>query len=392
MLLNHSGNIMSGWSNYSGKVTMYEIDESQMGNRVAKSYGNYAYDLWSIGVKTLLSISPSLMSSYVKVQRVYGNCCSGLLYFFRTSKKWAAIKMYSNGLGNQVSSHSLSKLNPKFITGFTDAEGSFMLKLTDGINGKMQPDFTIGLHIKDVALLREIKDYFGVGTLRLTNNACYWSVRNIKELVAVIIPHFDSYPLQTRKMADFLMFKKGVLLMDAKKHRGKKGFQFLVNLKASMNWGLKENSLSSFPLTNAVVRPLVSFTLPIDPHWLAGFVTGDGSFTYRLAVQASLKQGVRVRLRFNLTQHERDTALINAIMELLGCGSTYLNKGCISYNVDGFLDNINKIVPFFTDYPVLGNKGKQFGVWLKAIVLIKENKHITTEGLNELKALKSELD
>ena len=288
-----------------------------------------------------------------------------------------------------------------------------MLKLTDGINGKMQPDFTIGLHIKDVALLREIKDYFGVGTLRLTNNACYWSVRNIKELVAVIIPHFDSYPLQTRKMADFLMFKKGVLLMDAKKHRGKKGFQFLkkgfqflkkgfqflkkgfqflVNLKASMNWGLKENSLSSFPLTNAVVRPLVSFTLPIDPHWLAGFVTGDGSFTYRLAVQASLKQGVRVRLRFNLTQHERDTALINAIMELLGCGSTYLNKGCISYNVDGFLDNINKIVPFFTDYPVLGNKGKQFGVWLKAIVLIKENKHITTEGLNELKALKSELD
>lgn len=67
-------------------------------------------------------------------------------------------------------------------------------------------------------------------------------------------------------------------------------------------------------------------------------------------------------MRFNITQHKRDTALIDAIMVLLGCGSTYLNKECISYNVYGFEDNINKILPFFTDYPVLGSKGKQFGV------------------------------
>lgn len=78
--------------------------------------------------------------------------------------------------------------------------------------------------------------------------------------------------------------------------------------------------------------------------------------------QASVKTGYRVRLRFNLTQHMRDEALVNEFIPFFGCGSVYLNGAAFSYNVYGFDRNINKIVPFFQKYPVLGAKAAQFNV------------------------------
>jgi hypothetical protein len=50
-----------------------------------------------------------------------------------------------------------SSLNPWFLTGFTDGDGSFSIIVSKDIKGKLlckvQPVFTIGLHGKDLPLL-----------------------------------------------------------------------------------------------------------------------------------------------------------------------------------------------------------------------------------------------
>ena len=59
-----------------------------------------------------------------------------------------------------------SSLNPWFITGFTDGDGSFTVNIAKkktGIGWKVQPAFSIGLDIKDLPLLEKIKKFFNVG-------------------------------------------------------------------------------------------------------------------------------------------------------------------------------------------------------------------------------------
>ena len=54
------------------------------------------------------------------------------------------------------------KLNPWFITGFTDAEGCFSFGIKPDANSKLKwrtsPLFVIKLHIKDIAILELIKN------------------------------------------------------------------------------------------------------------------------------------------------------------------------------------------------------------------------------------------
>lgn len=63
-------NVDKKYDNSIAKVTSHEINESAMGNRVAKSDSNYIE----------YNFSQSLFSLFVKVQRVYGSTCIGLSF------------------------------------------------------------------------------------------------------------------------------------------------------------------------------------------------------------------------------------------------------------------------------------------------------------------------
>jgi len=99
------------------------------------------------------------------------------------------------------------KLNPWFVTGFTDAEGSFSTIVAKSDNLKVQWQarlfFQISLHVKDKILLEQIKDFFGVGEIySKTSDSIIYSVKSIKDLT-IIIDHFEKYPLITQKRADY---------------------------------------------------------------------------------------------------------------------------------------------------------------------------------------------
>ena len=59
-------------------------------------------------------------------------------------------------------------INPLWLTGFIDGEGSFFISIyknTNKVGWAVKPEFQIRLHIKDKDLLEEIKNYFQVGNL-----------------------------------------------------------------------------------------------------------------------------------------------------------------------------------------------------------------------------------
>lgn len=127
----------------------------------------------------------------------------------------------------------VSKISPYFVTGLTDAEGSFSIKMSKvNSSWRAQLSFSIGMHIRDKDLLVQFSKFFGVGTLRTTNNTIYYTVRSINDLM-VVVSHFKNYPLQTKKGADFELFCKALDIMKNKTHLS--NIEYIVALKASIN-------------------------------------------------------------------------------------------------------------------------------------------------------------
>ncbi|KAF1107978.1 hypothetical protein B8V09_03490 [Streptococcus agalactiae] len=154
-----------------------------------------------------------------------------------------------------------TKLHPFFVTGFTDAEGSFMIIIDKSNRTKLgyqvRGRYSINLHKIDLQLLCQIKDYFGVGSIVEYKESVSYVVTNLKELIDVIIPHFDKYPLITQKRADYELFKKAITLLKNKEHLIDEGFLKIINLKFYMNKGLSDTLKAAFPNTDPVPRPLV---------------------------------------------------------------------------------------------------------------------------------------
>ena len=103
-------------------------------------------------------------------------------------------------------------MNPFFITGLTDAEGSFIVGVVSNNNYKtgwnIKARFQIALHNKDIDLLLQIQSYFGVGKIgKHTAESVIYRVESIKEL-EIIINHFGSYGLITQKWSDYQLFKQ----------------------------------------------------------------------------------------------------------------------------------------------------------------------------------------
>lgn len=107
-----------------------------------------------------------------------------------------------------VQTSTVLVLEPWFIVGFVDGEGSWGLSISKDSTRKLGyaigPQFTIGVHACDLPLLKRIANQFGVGYISSgPNNLVRWQVSSIPDLVNVIIPFFDKYPLISQKQADF---------------------------------------------------------------------------------------------------------------------------------------------------------------------------------------------
>jgi hypothetical protein len=210
-----------------------------------------------------------------------------------------------------------------------------------------------------------------------------------------VIKHFDKYPLITFKLADYLLFKEVVGMIQLKEHLTKDGLDKIVAIKASINRGLSQSEelKTAFPHVIPVNRPLV--TLPaleakktFDPNWLAGFTSGEGCFILNLFKSSAYKTGFKVQLRFQITQHSRDEALFRSLIEYFGCGNVYFREGAVDFIVQKSSDLDSKIIPFFHKYPIVGEKSLNFKDFCQVVELIKQKKHLTQSGLDLILKIK----
>lgn len=355
------------------------------------------------------SKSDSLIS--VKEQRVDGfstlrwrgkvySECQGNLVFMHNNYVFRQKMCFNHFYSSKVrySSYATSsKLNPYYISGFTDGEGCFFVGVSPDskykTKFKVKATFQVGVHIKDIALLEEIKQFFNVGNIsKLGEESVQYRVSAINDL-NVIINHFDEFSLLTYKQLDFLLFKEVVELIRGKKHLSLEGLNRIISIKASLNSEELSDKLNlTFPYTVSALKPKAYDKKIKSLHWLAGFTDAEGCFFIALKKSVLSKLGETVWLRFILTQHLRDKDLLESIICTLGCGRYITKSGYGEIIVEKFSDIYEKIIPIFEEFKLQGIKTKEFEDFKKAALIIKDKTHLTREGLDEIKKIKGRMN
>jgi hypothetical protein len=59
-----------------------------------------------------------------------------------------------------------------------------------------------------------------------------------------------------------------------------------------------------------------------------------------------------------------------------------------TFTVSSLSDLVNKIIPFFEKYPLQGSKRLDFIDFCKIANLMKEKRHLTMEGLEDIRKIK----
>lgn len=382
-----------GKSNAFYMVTSQKMSENEMGYRGSKS----------IIFKSLIVKEQRVDGSYINsnflasqpktlIQNSMLRCT---LTGFERSYQVKALSSITNKRFYSSKGEN-SKLNPWAVVGFIDAEGSFMVRVRKNSKYKtgwlVVAIFSVTVDKKDLFLLESLKTFFGgLGSIKKSGNSTFsYRIESSEQLTKIILPFFDKYSLITEKLGDYLLFKKVLELMGTKEHLTQRGLEKIVSLKASINKGLSEELQAAFPQCVPTPRPEINNKLIPDPFWLAGFVSGDGSFKSILKKSESIKVGFQSILVFQITQHARDVKLMESLISYLGCG--FIEKDSrgpwLYYTVTNFSDIQGKIIPFFHQYKIIGSKYGDYMDWCKIALIMQNKNHLTPEGLNEIRALK----
>jgi len=78
-----------------------------------------------------------------------------------------------------------------------------------------------------------------------------------------------------------------------------------------------------------------------------------------------------------------------SLIEYLDCGNIYKTRDLFSYQVTKIADIDEKIIPFFTKFPVLGVKAKDFVDFCRVVVLMKDDKLSKSDKLEQISRIKS---
>jgi hypothetical protein len=136
----------------------------------------------------------------------------------------------------------------------------------------------------------------------------------------------------------------------------------------------------------------------LSPHFVAGFVAGEGCFCVSVSKHQTLKRRIEVRPEFEIELRADDAAILEKIRNLIGCGTIYrLDYKRYKWaphaklKVSNIIDLKNKIIPFFTKYPLQAKKARSFALWAEIVEMVYQKKHLDYSGFQKILKLRGRM-
>ena len=126
----------------------------------------------------------------------------------------------------------------------------------------------------------------------------------------------------------------------------------------------------------------------LDPHWVVGFVDGEGCFHIGINPHAEMKAGHQVLPEFTVVQHERDAQVLHGLKAFFGCGVVRVNHGDrLAYRVRSLEHLRERIVPFFLSHPLKTKKNVDFLKFRDVLLLMERGEHLTPQGVEKIRSI-----
>lgn len=128
-----------------------------------------------------------------------------------------------------------------YISGYVDGEGCFCVSFQPSkrhrFGWEVRPSFSVSQNADRSQLLYIILREWKCGHIRpdRSDNTLKYEVRNIQDLVQVVLPHFRKFPLLSAKQTDVEIFDAICQLVLSRKHLELSGLEQIVRLAVKMN-------------------------------------------------------------------------------------------------------------------------------------------------------------
>ena len=114
---------------------------------------------------------------------------------------------------------------------------SFSVRSKMRIGIEVRPSFAVAQHQRSKETIYLLKTFFDCGSVRFntSDNTYKYEVRSLDDLINVIIPHFEHYPLHTSKQNDFERLRSICMLMKSRAHQTSDGITRMIESAYQMN-------------------------------------------------------------------------------------------------------------------------------------------------------------
>ena len=133
--------------------------------------------------------------------------------------------------------------------------------------------------------------------------------------------------------------------------------------------------------------------MKLTPEWITGFVDGEGCFHVGININSGMRCGHQVLPEFTVVQHERDVEVLRALRAYFECGVVRTNHADrMAYRVRGLEHLLQRIIPFFEQYPLHTRKRADFERFRRVALMMRTGDHLRAEGIEAIRAIASQMN
>ena len=136
----------------------------------------------------------------------------------------------------------------------------------------------------------------------------------------------------------------------------------------------------------------------LNPHYVVGFIDGEGSFSVSINHHKTLKSRVEIKPEFEIELRADDREILERIAITIGSGiiydCSYERYGWYphsKYKISSTKEMAAKLFPFLDRYRLQAKKRKCYVVFKKIVGMMLRKQHLTAKGLEKIRALREQI-
>lgn len=136
----------------------------------------------------------------------------------------------------------------------------------------------------------------------------------------------------------------------------------------------------------------------LNPHYVVGFIDGEGSFSISIGKHKTTKSGFDVRPEFEIELRKDDQEILERILVTIGCGKifdcSYERYGWFphaKYKITSNKDLRDYLFPFLDKYPLQAKKVEMYKRFRTIVLMVLAKKHLQPGGLEKIQEIRKQI-